>query len=150
MTYAEKLKDPRWQKKRLEILDRDDFTCTLCGSKKDTLHVHHHFYKYNSDPWDYPNDALETHCQYCHRIVEFTKDIVGKKSIVCRIFKKQSTSGYWLFVFAAINGLGNTLLIIQETEDGLRFLLDLPTSPAAFALSFLKPCNPEPKNGNIS
>ncbi len=25
--YASKLKDPRWQKKRLEILQRDDFAC---------------------------------------------------------------------------------------------------------------------------
>jgi hypothetical protein len=25
--YSKKLKHPRWQKKRLEILDRDKFTC---------------------------------------------------------------------------------------------------------------------------
>ncbi len=30
MTYAEQLKDPRWQKRRLEILQRDEWRC-LCG-----------------------------------------------------------------------------------------------------------------------
>lgn len=29
MTYAEKLKDPRWQKKRLRILERDAFACHM-------------------------------------------------------------------------------------------------------------------------
>lgn len=30
MTYSQKLRDPRWQKKRLEILERDSFTCQHC------------------------------------------------------------------------------------------------------------------------
>ena len=33
MGYSEKLKDPRWQKKRLEILERDNFRCQYCGDK---------------------------------------------------------------------------------------------------------------------
>lgn len=32
MSYAEQLKDPRWQKKRLEILNRDEWKCTWCLS----------------------------------------------------------------------------------------------------------------------
>lgn len=39
--YSEKLKDPRWQKKRLEILNRDEFACRFCGDNKSTLNVHH-------------------------------------------------------------------------------------------------------------
>ena len=27
-TYKQKLKDPRWQKKRLKVLERDDWKCT--------------------------------------------------------------------------------------------------------------------------
>ena len=42
--YAEKFKDPRWQKKRLEILERDDFSCRVCYDASNTLHVHHCFY----------------------------------------------------------------------------------------------------------
>lgn len=66
MTYSEKLKNPRWQKKRLEILDRDGFTCIGCNSDKKTLHVHHKVYKYNKDPWDYPNSCYQTLCEDCH------------------------------------------------------------------------------------
>lgn len=44
MTYKEKLKDPRWQKKRLEIFDRDGWKCVECGDKDSTLNVHHIFY----------------------------------------------------------------------------------------------------------
>jgi len=66
-TYFEKLKHPKWQKKRLEILQRDDFTCVLCGEKEVTLHVHHVSYKYGYEPWDYPDNKLKTLCEYCHK-----------------------------------------------------------------------------------
>jgi len=68
MSYSLKLKDPRWQKKRLEILDRDQFTCTKCGDDETELHVHHHYYVYNKELWDYDDNALSTLCTSCHRI----------------------------------------------------------------------------------
>jgi hypothetical protein len=68
MSYAEKLKDPRWQRKRLEILQRDDFTCKKCGDKQTTLHVHHRRYFKGNDPWDYPNELLVTLCEDCHEV----------------------------------------------------------------------------------
>jgi hypothetical protein len=64
--YAKKLLDPRWQKKRLDILHRDDFTCQACGDKTTTLHVHHCFYEWKRDPWDYPDTSLVTLCEPCH------------------------------------------------------------------------------------
>jgi hypothetical protein len=66
MTYAEKLRDPRWQKKRLEIMERDKFTCQLCGNNESTLNIHHLYYEKNKDPWDYNNDDLITLCEECH------------------------------------------------------------------------------------
>lgn len=67
MTYAEKLRDPRWQRKRTEILQRDDFTCCICLSKTKFLNVHHLVYA-KVDPWDYPNHLLQTLCDDCHKI----------------------------------------------------------------------------------
>ncbi len=66
MTYTQKLRDPRWQKKRLQIFDRDDWKCTVCNDSKSTLHVHHSFYKKDAQPWDYENENLQTLCENCH------------------------------------------------------------------------------------
>jgi hypothetical protein len=65
MTYSEKLKDPRWQRKRLDILKRDDFTCRDCGAINKTLHVHHCHYD-GGDPWKANDDVLLTLCEDCH------------------------------------------------------------------------------------
>ena len=70
-TYSEKLKDPKWQKKRLEILERDGFKCLYCGDEETTLHVHHK--KYNGNPWEAKDDDLESLCEHCHKAVEFIK-----------------------------------------------------------------------------
>lgn len=64
--YSELLKDPRWQKKRLKVLERDSFTCQECGDTKKTLHVHH--LKYNENPWEAKGEDLQTLCEDCHNI----------------------------------------------------------------------------------
>ncbi len=64
--YAEKLKDPRWQKKRLEIFQRDNWTCKKCGEKTKTLHIHHLLYIPRVEPWDIPSGFLVTLCEDCH------------------------------------------------------------------------------------
>ena len=66
MTYLEKLKDPRWQKKRLEILQRDEWICQCCFDTESTLNVHHRIYSKNKEPWDYDNKYLLTLCEECH------------------------------------------------------------------------------------
>lgn len=65
-TYSEKLKDPRWQKKRLEILNRDDWKCQKCFRKDTQLHVHHLYYVSRREPWEYPDFALQSICKDCH------------------------------------------------------------------------------------
>lgn len=75
MTYSEKLKDPRWQKKRLEVLQRDEFTCLFCGDTKSTLHVHHAIYFKGLNPWEYDDSELITLCESCHEFEhEMKKD----------------------------------------------------------------------------
>lgn len=77
MTYAEKLKDPRWQKKRLEILQRDNFTCRsgCCFATEKTLHVHHLDYVYGNDPWNYPDSYFITVCEDCHADITANRKI---------------------------------------------------------------------------
>lgn len=65
-SYSEKLKDPRWQRKRLEIFERDNWMCKKCEDSSKTLHVHHKEYHTGKEPWDYLNSFLETLCETCH------------------------------------------------------------------------------------
>jgi len=64
--YQEQLKLPAWQKKKGEILLRDNYTCTQCKATDKTLAVHHLEYLGSIAPWDYPNDMLTTLCEDCH------------------------------------------------------------------------------------
>lgn len=65
-TYAELLRDPRWQKKRLEVLEDANWTCTRCHDDETELHVHHLRYRWNAKPWDYDLDELRCLCKTCH------------------------------------------------------------------------------------
>jgi hypothetical protein len=70
MTYQEQLEDPRWQKKRLEVFQRDNFTCQRCWSSKKQLHAHHRYYISGRMAWQYSASALLTLCRDCHREVK--------------------------------------------------------------------------------
>src|SRR5690349_9251321 len=63
--YSAKLKDPRWQKKRLSILERAGWKCQCCEDDKSTLQVHHLIYG-DCEPWDVPDETLECLCEACH------------------------------------------------------------------------------------
>jgi hypothetical protein len=91
MKYSEKLKDPRWQKKRLQILERDTCTRRACRAKDKTLNVHHIFYLSGTEPWDIPDGLLITFCCDCHNpgpcedkyktcndCPEYKKDCIGQ------------------------------------------------------------------------
>ena len=119
--YADKLLDPRWQKKRLEIMKSAEFACETCGDKKQTLHVHHQWY--GDDPWDcvvQPDefncyDTLEANrfhcisfiannysqfvclCSDCHKIIHgfnrFQLDWIFSRSIDMIAASHRSTGG---------------------------------------------------------
>jgi hypothetical protein len=64
--YLKLLRDPRWQKKRLEIFDEAGWQCSDCGNTELTLHVHHKFYRRGLKPWEYDNSDLSSLCEVCH------------------------------------------------------------------------------------
>lgn len=63
--YSEKLRHPKWQRKRLEIFNRDDFACLNCDDTETELAVHHKEYS-NDDPWKESSENLMTLCKNCH------------------------------------------------------------------------------------
>jgi len=70
MEYSEQLRNPKWQKKRLVILDRDNWACTICENNEIQLHVHHLKYpEYGIDIWDLDDKYLVTVCNVCHNVL---------------------------------------------------------------------------------
>lgn len=84
-TYLEKLKDPRWQKKRLGIFNREGFKCQSCRSATLTLHVHHLVYS-KGEPWDAPDEDLECLCEWCHTMREMFNEILEKRSRIPTVY----------------------------------------------------------------
>lgn len=79
--YGAKLNDPRWQKVRLKVFERDDFACRCCGEDTLELHAHHSFYEAGRDPWDYPLDSIITYCHNCHE-AEHGRSFAGDSGVL--------------------------------------------------------------------
>ena len=89
--YQEKLRDPRWQKKRLEILNRDNFECRCCASKNRTLHVHHIWYPgKGKEIWESDDIDLITLCDECHKEWHRIYDNAGSDLVatIVRLFNE--------------------------------------------------------------
>lgn len=65
--YELKLEDHRWLIKRMEILERDLSVCADCYATESIMHVHHLYYIFGHEPWEYPDEAFVTLCEGCHQ-----------------------------------------------------------------------------------
>lgn len=93
MSYTERLLDPLWQKKRVVILQRDNFTCQYCGDKTQTLHIHHLCYNPNYLPWDVNDDALITICKDCHKIDHLENLSIMEKELINQLHSLKQAYG---------------------------------------------------------
>lgn len=117
-SYSEKLKDPRWQKKRLEILNRDNFTCLLCSDTETELHINH--LQYSGEPWDAPNDCLETLCKDCHKLkhyISYEASRIGKTE---KILKTIKTDRHILY----LSGDGSICIVFKWNNE-LSFVMGI-------------------------
>jgi hypothetical protein len=77
-SYRSQYLDPRWQKKRLKVMESTGFKCESCQSETNTLNVHHKQYIPNRDVWDYENEQLAVLCQSCHEYMHLQKDLLNE------------------------------------------------------------------------
>lgn len=119
--YSQKLRDPRWQKKRLEIMQRDKFTCQECLDDASTLNVHHCYYEKGKSPWEYDDGSLITLCETCHQ--EEANALQEKIYLCNELSKKGVRAGHF----------GNMMIAVHENPNP-RFD-EYDTSGLAFALS---------------
>lgn len=72
--WKEQYKHPLWQKKRLEAMQRAEFTCDSCCDGNTQLHVHHRRYVKGRAIWEYELDELSVLCEPCHEAQHAEKD----------------------------------------------------------------------------
>ncbi len=89
-TYSTLLRNPAWQKKRLEILERDNFTCLLCFDTETELHIHHNEYIKGRKPWEYENSNFKTLCKCCHQVLEAFKSSHVTPVIAVKQYNKKA------------------------------------------------------------
>lgn len=115
MTYAEQLKDPRWQKKRLKIMERDNFACVACGNTKRELHVHHGVYIKGLLAWEYELKYLHTLCNLCHDTTELFMPLIYR--LIGEINPQLLWDIEWIFKWIKSGGAEELRKWIIETEN---------------------------------
>lgn len=93
MQYHEQLKHPLWQKKRLEVMERNGFRCEKCEREDDQLNIHHPFYKRGAMLWQYEPEELMCLCAACHKD-EHAKDEEIKRLLAFCTHSKGNVIGY--------------------------------------------------------
>ena len=81
--WADQYKDPRWQKKRLEVFERAGFRCQNCGNSEKELHAHHLRYKNGAQVWNYENRHIVCLCSKCHELLHDIMNCVLEE-MMCR------------------------------------------------------------------
>lgn len=129
VSYSEKLRDPKWQKMRLQIMERDKFTCCHCQDTEKTLNVHHLTYTKGAAPWEYEQSNLITLCEDCHELAEeritMVRTMAGGKSpylmrSLCRILHAQAAMEPFRDpgLFHATDAFFSFLDTYKELKDG--------------------------------
>lgn len=129
--YSDLLRDPRWQRRRLEILSKTDFHCDECGSGEKTLNVHHLRYRKGAKPWEYEDQDLRALCEDCHEQVHALKkrlDIVIDK---CSVEVLERIVGYAEGYGFLLSDTSYTL--VCESHDHCIGVSDAISFPGIFA-----------------
>ncbi len=69
LNYWQKLQDPRWQQKRLQVMSNQGWRCQKCGATEHSgipFTVHHRYYVSKREPWNYPSGCYVLLCDPCH------------------------------------------------------------------------------------
>lgn len=118
-SYSEELKDPRWQKKRLEVLQRDGFQCQNCGDTQSELNVHHVYYDPDFKVWEYPDEAYMTLCKTCHYRWHYLKKGIDK--MFCQLPIDSLTKVYGILV--CLRNLGpETIVLFHKLINGYNWI----------------------------
>lgn len=74
--WSDQYRSPLWQKKRLEAMEAQNFTCQCCGDNESQLQVHHKRYIKGRKIWDYDLSLLSVLCDTCHENAHIDKSLL--------------------------------------------------------------------------
>lgn len=94
MTYQQQIKHPDWQRKRLEVLEINDYQCQMCAAKDQTLHVHHPYYRRGAMIWEYETVDLMCLCHKCHKETHAIDERIKKSLSFLGAETKMQILGY--------------------------------------------------------
>ena len=113
-------RDPRWQKKRLEVLERAEWHCENCGDSESELQVHHAYYTGSKKPWEYPINSLQALCVKCHKSAEelrqdakkigmFPMEVQESFALLIKAFELMENNGDRIINSQFVNDLADRL-----------------------------------------
>jgi len=105
-SYSSKLRYPRWQKKRLEILEAAGWKCQRCKCETKELQCHHLIYRKGVNPWDYFEGEIVALCNDCHKIVTDLKSRFEEELLSNMMTCGDFSSDYEFFIGFMIGGTG--------------------------------------------
>lgn len=126
-SYRSQYLDPRWQKKRLEVFQANDFLCGVCHNGERTLHVHHKQYIANRDVWDYEIEQLACLCETCHKVVHESTDLLNE--IISRLPDEPTFRNETAFLIA---GFQSIKVSLPEDNPNAKLVYEIGQSARQF------------------
>jgi hypothetical protein len=134
LTYTEQLKHPKWQRKRLEMLEASGFKCTNCGTEEKTLHVHHKQYVRGRSAWEYSATELQVLCEDCHTT---THDI--KERLVAFLALNFHDIPMEEFTYGLLGGFLSPFQLVSAEDMSEAWRLAQPSFDLGYLLAALGP-----------
>jgi hypothetical protein len=90
----------------------------MCGGEKSTLNVHHKYYIFEREPWNYPDNLLVTLCESCHESEEDFKEV--QKDFIKVLLSKGYTNFYLSLILEQLQIMtGNeAVMILNRYNNG--------------------------------
>jgi hypothetical protein len=124
MSYGDLLRDPRWQKKRLEMLEAAEWKCTCCERTTETFHVHHVHYRKGAMPWEYDSSELRVLCETCHTNIHLAQQALREIVDGCGLSTLARLAGYAQAIWAIdpknLHSDGTAVAYSQNQTNGIR------------------------------
>jgi hypothetical protein len=154
-TYAEKLKDVRWQKIRLEALNASGWQCQYCASGQESgvsLNVHHCRYIRGREPWEYQLDQLLVLCERCHKEHHERNDKLNEVLSRLGPASLERITGFCIAVLEQYEGTETPQFQLQGIEEVDGYALGciiVPSAVSMFLIDDVMATGPRPLDGSL-